>query len=282
MNSGTSKKRSLHGAHAIVTGGARGIGYATALRLLGKGAKLSIWDRDEGALKDAESSLRESFPGASIRAVKADVTKRDELEEGLAESRRSHGPVDILINNAGFVAPGAFHEQPIEAWDTTIDVNVTALIRLTRMVIEEMYERRRGHVVNISSAAGAIGVPGLAAYSSAKWAVWGFSEALRGEALRHGVMVSSIHPGYVAEGMFGGAKLRGLGALLVPRLASHDVVARAIVESALLRRRFSPKRPRSIRLAVLLRGLLPDSWFNGLMKLLGVWDSMSTWHGRRP
>jgi NAD(P)-dependent dehydrogenase (short-subunit alcohol dehydrogenase family) len=128
-------------------------------------------------------------------------------------------------------------------------------------------------------------LPRLSSYSlsstcATKWAVWGFSEALRAEARAHGVQVSSIHPSYIAEGMFAGARLTGPGRLIVPQLRSHDVVAEAIVEAALRRGRTAPKRPRSVELAVLLRGILPDRWFNGLMRILGVWDSMGSWRGR--
>ena len=122
--------------------------------------------------------------------------------------------------------------------------------------------------------------PSLAVYSASKWAVWGFSEALRAEAAERGVLVSSIHPSYIAEGMFAGARLHGAGRLLVPLLRSHDLIAEAIVCDALGRGRTCVMRPRSIRLAVLLRGILPDRWFNRLMRRLGVWASMSTWRGR--
>jgi hypothetical protein len=80
--------------------------------------------------------------------------------------------------------------------------------------------------------------------------------------------------------MFAGARLRGIGRLIVPLLRSHDVVAEAIVESALRRGETSPKRPRSVGLAVFLRGVLPDRWFNGLIGYLGVRESMNSWHGR--
>ncbi|MFP4210504.1 MAG: SDR family NAD(P)-dependent oxidoreductase [Alkalispirochaeta sp.] len=272
---------SLNGAHAVVTGGARGIGFATTRRLLAAGAVVSLWDRDIDALDGAEKLLgKDGFDPGSIGTVAVDITDSSAVSDALERSVAVHGVVDILVNNAGYFAPGAFIDQPPEIWMRTLEINVNALVYLTRLVVPGMYERRRGHIVNISSAAGVIGVPRLAVYSAAKWAVWGFSEALRGEALEHNVMVTSVHPSYVATGMFGGARLTGLGALLVPQLASHDVVAEAIVEQGLRKGKGRVMRPRSVRLAVLFRGVLPDRWFNGLMRLLGVWNSMSTWHGR--
>jgi all-trans-retinol dehydrogenase (NAD+) len=268
----------IAGAHALITGGARGIGRATALRLVDAGASVTLWDRDGDALTAAHRHLEEK--GGSVHTAVVDITDGEAIEPALRAAADALGPIDILINNAGHLAPGRLEDQEAEVWMQTIDVNLAALVRLTRLVIPGMYARNAGHVVNISSAAGAIGVPGLAVYSATKWAVWGFSEALRAEARAHGVQVSSIHPSYIAEGMFAGARLTGPGRLIVPQLRSHDVVAEAIVEAALRRGRTAPKRPRSVELAVLLRGILPDRWFNGLMRILGVWDSMGSWRGR--
>ncbi|MFW5694685.1 MAG: SDR family NAD(P)-dependent oxidoreductase [Alkalispirochaeta sp.] len=269
-------------SHAIITGGARGIGLATARRLVAAGSRVSLWDLDGDALESAAADIGAAAPHAQLHTEICDITHHDHLRRALDGSTTALGPVDILINNAGHVAPGAFDERDADTWMVSLEVNLNSLIYLTRLVIPGMYTRGTGHIVNISSAAGTIGVPGLAVYSAAKWAVWGFSEALRAEAQTHGVMVSSIHPSYIAEGMFAGARLTGLGRVIVPLLSTHDVVAKAIVESALRRGRSSPKRPRTVRLAVLLRGILPDPWFNRLMKHLGVWDSMSGWRGRTP
>ena len=271
----------LSRSHAVITGGARGIGLATARRLVAAGSRVSLWDRDAESLAAAAADLSAKDPEAQVHTGVCDITDHDQLRRALDDSMSALGPVDILVNNAGHLAPGQFVEQDADTWMMSLDVNLNALIYLTRLVIPGMYERGTGHIVNISSAAGTIGIPGLAVYSAAKWAVWGFSEALRAEARPHGVMVSSIHPSYIAHGMFAGAELKGLGKVIVPLLRSHDVVAEAIVESALRRGRTSPKRPRTVRIAVFLRGILPDPWFNRLIKHLGAWDSMSGWRGRR-
>ncbi|MFP4551993.1 MAG: SDR family NAD(P)-dependent oxidoreductase, partial [Spirochaetales bacterium] len=165
-----------------------------------------------------------------------------------------------------------------------VDINLSAVIDVTHAVLPYLYERNSGHVVNISSAAGLVGVSGLAVYSATKWAVWGLTEALRHEARnlgKHHVRFSSIHPNYIAKGMFEGARIRGLGGALFPVLKSHEVVAKAIVEGAIIRRRRTPKRPRSLRMALLLRGLLPDAWFGGVARALNVHRSMQSWKGQR-
>lgn len=272
----------LAGAHALVTGAARGIGLATVNRLLAGGALVTLWDRDNEALDAAAALLVEKgYPPERIAQAVVDITDFRSLSSSIDDAVDRLGPIDILVNNAGHLATGDFVDQDPEVWMQTLTINVNALIYLTRIVVPEMFRRRRGHVVNISSAAGAIGVPHLAVYSASKWAVWGFSEALRGEAMEHNVAVSSIHPSYVATGMFAGAHLKGIGNVIVPRLAEHDQVAEAIVETALKGGKMRVFRPRSVRLAVLFRGVLSDRLFNALMRLLGVWDSMASWRGRR-
>lgn len=276
--------RSFEESHALITGGARGIGLATARRLTALGTRVTLWDRDAAALDDAAMQLGPIAAAQDgqqrVHTETCDIRDRGAMQRALSATESALGPVDILINNAGHLAPGRLVDQDPETWMVTLEVNVDALVYLTRLVLPGMYERGHGHVINISSAAGTIGVPHLAVYSASKWAVWGFSEALRAESRPYGVNVSSIHPSYIAQGMFAGARLQGMGRFIVPLLPSHDVVAEAIVEAALRRGRTSPKRPRSVRLAVFLRGVLPDPWFNRLVHWLGVTRSMSGWHGR--
>ncbi|MGE5498424.1 MAG: SDR family NAD(P)-dependent oxidoreductase [Syntrophothermus sp.] len=272
----------LNGKCAVVTGGAMGIGLATTKRLLKEGCRVTVWDLNEKALCAAGEEL-ESFKG-NVYFEKCDVTDKKRVYELAEAALRQMGKVDILINNAGYVSGGEFLEKPDEDWERTIDINLTALLYTTRAFLAGMYERNSGHIVNISSAAGTIGVPGLAVYTATKWAVWGLTESLRFEAMnnkKQGVKYSSIHPGYIAHGLFEGAKLKFPGSLLVPLVKDHDVIAKAIVESALKKGKYSPKRPRTLNLNLRLRALLPDSWFQKLLVIMGVTQSMKTWHGRK-
>ena len=281
--------KTLFGKHAVITGGGRGIGFAIARRLLEKGCSVSLWDLDLKTLEEAKKTLttfasRLSFPGIYPKVLTrvCDVASATQVREAAEKDLFEFGEVEILINNAGYLAPGNFLDQSPEEWIKTIEVNVHALIYTIRQFLPRMYQRNEGHVVNISSAAGLLGVPGLAVYSASKWAVWGLTEALRQEAWnlgKRGVQFSSIHPSYVATGLFAGAKLKGLGGWIVPRVSSHDVVAKAVVVDALERGRHCPKRPRSVRSALIFRALLPDFLFQHLLRLLGVHASMSTWKG---
>lgn len=271
----------LNNKCAVITGGAMGIGLATAKRLLNEGCIVTVWDLNSDALSKAEKELKGT---GKLFFHQCNVTDKNRVYELAETANKEMGRVDILINNAGFVSGGELCEKPDSDWEKTIAVNVTALVYAIRAFLPQMYERNSGHIVNISSAAGTLGVPGLAVYAATKWAVWGLTESLRFEALnnnKHGVKYSSIHPSYIATGMFEGAKLGFPGSLIVPLVKNHDVIAKAIVESALKKGRYSPKRPVTVNLNPRLRGFLPDSWFQKLMMIMGVPQSMKSWIGRK-
>ena len=267
---------------AVITGGARGIGFATAARLVRQGCSVGLWDLDAGALREAAAGL--PGPGRVYTTV-CDVTRAAEVYDAAARTREALGEVDILVNNAGTVQGGTFLSRPDRDWEQLIAVNLTALLYTTRAFLPGMIERDQGHIVNISSAAGTLGVADMAVYAATKWAVWGLTESLRHEMRnsgRRGVRLSTIHPSYVRTGLFEGARIPGIGGLIVPLLRDHDVVAAAIVEAALKRGRRVVMRPRSVRLAVFLRGVLPAPVFDAAVRLFGIHMSMAHWHGRGP
>ena len=274
----------LHGKTALITGGAKGIGYATAIRLFDEGCSLMLWDIDETALETAQYDLsrRAGSSGPVVHTDTCDVSNPEEVATCARTAQKALGRIDILINNAGFMAPGYFTDQDVSAWHRTMDINVNAVLSVTHAILPEMYRRNFGRIVNISSAAGLVGVPGLSAYSASKWAVFGLTESLRAEAraLGKNVRVSSVHPMFLKAGMFAGAELNIFGKTLFPNISDHDQIARSIVVDALKRGARCPKRPRSLRLVPLLRGLLPDAAFNALGRLLGLHTSMRSWTGR--
>lgn len=272
----------LKGKTAVITGGAMGIGLATAKRLINENCTVTIWDINEQALKQAKEELERS--GGKVFTHVCNVTDKDKIKELAATAYNEMGSVDILINNAGYVKGGEILDQPAEIWDATISINLNALVYTIQAFLPKMYERNLGYIVNISSAAGTIGVPGLAVYCATKWGVWGLTESLRFEALNNnktGVKYSSIHPGYIASGMFEGAKLGFPGNIIVPLVKDHDVIAKAIVEGALKKEKYSPKRPVTLNLNLRLRALFPDKLFQKLLILMGVPQSMKTWKGRK-
>lgn len=271
----------LKGKRAIITGGAMGIGFATAKLLVKEKCIVTIWDINEKELLRAKAEL-ENLGGKVFTHI-CDVTDKKKVYELAELAKMEMGGTDIMINNAGYVKGGELLNQPDEVWEKTIQVNLTAMLYTIRAVLPEMYERNSGHIINISSASGLLGVPSLSVYAATKWAVWGLTESMRYEAWnnsKYGVRWSSIHPSYLAKGLFEGAKLGFLGNLIVPLVKSHDVIARAIVYGALKKGKYSVRRPRSLRLTIILRGILPDLWFQKLMIVMGVHRSMETWKGR--
>ncbi len=270
----------ITGQKAIVTGGAMGIGLATVKRLLQEGCLVTIWDLQEDALSGAREELKGFF--GKVFFHRCDVTDRDRVYALAEQARSEMGGIDILVNNAGIVVPGYFQEVEDHRHVQTFQVNLVSMVYTINAVLRKMYEQNSGSIVNISSAAGVLGVPGQASYSSSKWAVWGLTESLRHEAKNQqkNVHFASVHPSYLASGLFAGARMKGLGGLIVPRVKNHDVIAQAIVESAIKGRKTIVYRPRSVRASVFFRGIFPDKLFFYILRLLNVHTSMSGWKGR--
>ena len=265
----------------LITGGAMGIGLATCRRLVKEGSVITIWDLNEQALKSAKDEL--TALGGNVYTYICDITDKKRVYELAKQAEKDMGKVDILINNAGYMIGGNFLDQPDEKWERMIDVNLTSLLYTIRAFMPGMLERNSGHIVNLSSAAGTLGVSGLAVYCATKWAVWGLTESLRHEAWninKKGVRFSTIHPNFIVSGMFEGSKINGLGGIFFPNIKDHDVVAKAIVESALKRGRLSPKRPLTIKISSVFRGIFPDFIFQKIVRFFGVHKSMESWKGR--
>lgn len=273
--------KKISGKKAVITGGAMGIGFMTAKRLLDEGCEVTIWDMNEKALADAKNQLQSA--GRNIFAYPCDITDKDRVFELSDAAITDMGQVDILVNNAGHVKCCRFCDAPIEIWERETDVNLISMYYTIYAFLPGMYERNSGNIVNISSASGLIGTPNVAVYSATKWGVYGLTESLRFEAAldkKTGVHFSSVHPGTITKGMFEGAKVGFPGSLLVPNLRDHDMVAKAIVEQAVKRNRRVVKRPWTLHLAVLLRGILPDALYGKFLLSMGLGKAMEGWVGR--
>lgn len=272
--------KELKGKKAVITGGAMGIGLATCKRLLQEGCEVTVWDMNAKALEEAGQGLSSL---GKVHAYTCDVADKLRVGELCKQAEQDMGQVDILINNAGFVRTGRFFEHPVEDWERETDVNLTAMYYTIHAFLPGMYQRNSGHIVNVSSAAGLIGVPDVAVYCATKWAVWGLTESLRFEALRdgkRGVRYSSIHPHFLKQGMFEGGKLNLLGELLVPRIESHDKVAKAIVERALKRNWNVVKIPWTLQIGMLVRAFMPDPVTGIILRMQGIGKGMEGWVGR--
>ncbi len=171
-----------------ITGGARGIGYATAKVLHRNGAKVAIGDIDEVAVKQAGADLDIDF------YARLDVTDRQSFTAFLDDVERDLGPVDVLINNAGVCPTGPFADEPDEVTQRTIAINVSGVILGTKVAAERMVKRGSGHIINVASLAGINAVPGIATYCATKHAVVGYTDAARLELRGTGATASAVLP----------------------------------------------------------------------------------------
>lgn len=208
----------LDGAHVVITGGARGIGRATAEAFLARGAKVSIGDLDLAAATATAGQI-----GASAHRV--DVADAASYDAFVTAAETEHGPVDVLVNNAGVMPSGSFLEQTPATDQLTMAVNVQGVLNGMRRVLPGMVDRRRGHVVNIASLAGKFPVPGLAVYNASKFAVVGLTAATRLEMAPHGVTLTAILPSAVDTDLASGFDMKP-----IPKVKPADL-AGAVVDS---------------------------------------------------
>jgi 2-hydroxycyclohexanecarboxyl-CoA dehydrogenase len=178
----------LEGRIALVTGGASGIGAATARRLAAEGARVAVADIDETGAREVAAEI----DGA---AVVMDVADAASARAGVAAAVQALGPVDVLVNNAGTDRFAFFVNTDPELWDFVLGVNLRGVLAVTHAVLPAMHERGGGAIVNVASEAGRVGSQGSATYSAAKAGVIGFTKAIARESARYGVRCNAVAPG---------------------------------------------------------------------------------------
>jgi NAD(P)-dependent dehydrogenase (short-subunit alcohol dehydrogenase family) len=177
---------------AIVTGGARGIGYATAQRLLESGASVAIWDIDAGRLSEAAATLSGS---TKLTTSIVELTDETSVASAVRAVIEAHGRIDILVNNAGITGGnGPLWELAPDVWRRVVDVNLIAPYLTCRAVIPEMLKRRWGRIVNVASIAGKEGNPNASHYSASKAGLIGLTKSLGKELAESGILVNCITP----------------------------------------------------------------------------------------
>ncbi|MFZ9296959.1 MAG: SDR family NAD(P)-dependent oxidoreductase [Hylemonella sp.] len=188
----------LQGRHAVITGGAAGIGLGIARRLIASGGTVTLWDVQAEALA---ASVREL--GNKADSVLVNVTDHASVAAAAKQTAQQHGAIDVLVNSAGITGPNTkLWDYPVDAWQQVMQVNLNGLFLCCREVVPLMQARNYGRIVNMASVAGKEGNPNASAYSASKAAVIALTKSLGKELANTGIRVNCVTPAAVKTGMF--------------------------------------------------------------------------------
>lgn len=189
----------LKGKKAIITGGSRGLGKATAIAFAKEGIDVAITGRNEKKLQETVEELQQFGVKASYAVF--DVGNYDEVKNGIKRIIATIGAVDILVNNAGIAAFGSFNDMEVKQWEEIIQTNVLGMYYVTKEVLPFLIEKNEGDIINVSSTAGLNGNPNTSAYSASKFAVIGMSESLMKEVRKNNIRVCTLTPSTIVSDM---------------------------------------------------------------------------------
>ena len=215
----------LHGRHGVITGGATGLGFAIAQRMLASGASVTLWDRDPQALERACKSL-----GGGARGVLVDVADYSQVEAALAQTLQATSQIDMLVSSAGITGPNTtLWDYPVTEWERVMQVNLNGVFHVCKAVVPVMRDQDYGRIVNIASVAGKEGNPNASAYSASKAAVIGLTKSLGKELAQSGIRVNCVTPAAVQTPIFEQMKPEHiaymLGKIPMGRFGTTDEVA---------------------------------------------------------
>jgi all-trans-retinol dehydrogenase (NAD+) len=266
--------KDLRGKNVLITGGALGMGRSLAHLLLLEGCRVAIVDIREADLDEAR---RELLPHGDVSSFVCDISDREKVYALAARVKDKFGEIDILVNNAGVVKSSPFLEKTDEVIERTVAVNLLAHFWTMKAFLPGMVARKEGHVVNMASAGGLLGVPYISDYCATKFAVVGLTESLRQEfKLRGmgGIRFTYVCPNTVGTGMFAGARpVKGT------RLLTADDVTSKIVQGIKKNRSFIGV-PFSVYLVPLTKAIVPIPVLDLFNRIMGIATSSETTTGR--
>jgi all-trans-retinol dehydrogenase (NAD+) len=276
-NSRRLDMKNLKSRRVLITGAGHGLGLATAKAFAREGAFVIITDREAERVTEAVCELQiEALPCAGYVM---DVTDPADVRHVRDQVHADHGPIHVLVNNAGIVSGGQFLDVPLEKHLVTYDVNIHGPVIVTHLFLQDLIDSDEGHIVNIASASALVALPNAATYASSKWAVLGFTDSLREElemAGRGHVGMSVICPSYINTGMFEGVK----APLLTPILTPEGLAAKIV--RCVKKRKTHLLTPGLVRLIPLGKATWPRAVFRRLLRFLGVYQGMEDWKGHTP
>lgn len=193
---------------AVITGAASGIGQATAVEFADKGTDLVVSDVNEAGLAETVRAIEAK--GRRAVAVKADVSRPEQVEAMIRKAVDTFGRIDLLMNNAGVGLSGEMRHLSLKDWEWIVGINLWGPVYGIHFALPHMMRQKSGHIVNVASAAGLIASPGMSAYTTTKFGIVGLSEVLRNELARFGIGVTVVCPGFVRTSIFNTTQLRGV------------------------------------------------------------------------
>ena len=192
--------RRFEGRTVVVTGGGGGIGGATCRRFGAEGAKVAVLDMNLDAAEAVASAIRDA--GGAAKAFRCDITDRAQVDAAVAGTEAALGPIDVLVNNAGWDVFKPFTKTEPAQWDRLIAINLTGALHMHHAVLPGMVARKAGRIVNVSSDAARVGSSGEAVYAACKGGLIAFSKTLAREHARHGITVNVVCPGPTETALF--------------------------------------------------------------------------------
>src|SRR5579863_5222204 len=226
----------FNGAVAVITGGASGIGFATAQELYERGAKVVLADINARNLQQAVTQIRQQNAEAhdDVLGIPTDVTDYAQMQALMQQAAASYGRIDLVVASAGIGRGGTIDTFSVEDMRATIDINVMGVFYSVKAAIPIMRQQGSGYFVFMSSVAGKLGSPTLSGYCASKWAVRGFSTSLRVELYGSGIGITTVYPAFVDTPMFRqdveGAQLLQAEALLKPEQVAHEILQAVLEE----------------------------------------------------